>query len=156
MFRRKVKIEGEAIDMNKMLSILSAAAAAALMAGCATRSVSTAAVGPNAASVAVAGPNGQLEVFSDYSTRSEGSNPTWRQHSDYYIYTSDGRLLDYVANAPGYYSSLPRLVQLPAGKYIVKARAKGALWTTVPVVIKPHQITRVHLDGNWQAGAPEP
>lgn len=142
--------------MKKMIDILSAAAAAALMAGCATRSASGVAAGAKATSGAVAGANGQLEVFSDYSTRSEGSNPTWRQHSDYYIYRPDGRLLDYVANAPGYYSSLPRLVRLPAGKYIVKARGKGALWTRVPVVIKPQQITRVNLDGDWQAGAAEP
>ena len=138
--------------MKKILMIMGAATALVLT-GCATRPVSMAPVGPNPARVAAGAGDGQLEVFSALSGRSEGNNPTWRQHSDYYVFYSDGRRRKHVMNAPGYYSTLPRLVTLRPGDYIVKARAKGALWTTVPVIIKPDEITRVHLDGNWQPGS---
>jgi hypothetical protein len=138
--------------MKKILIILGATGAM-MLAGCATKQVSIAPVGPNPAGMAVAAGNGQLEVFSAISGRSEGNNPTWRQHSDYYVVDSHGRRMKHVMNAAGYYSTMPRLVALPAGEYIVKARAKGALWTTVPVVIKPDEITRVHLDGNWRPAA---
>jgi hypothetical protein len=36
----------------------------------------------------------------------------------------------------------------------VEARSTFALSTRVLVVIKPNEITRVHLDGNWQPDAP--
>jgi hypothetical protein len=42
------------------------------------------------------------------------------------------------------------------GKYIVRARAKGILRVEVPVLIKSVEITRVHLDGNWQPPAEAP
>jgi hypothetical protein len=143
--------------MKKMLIIMAATAALALS-GCATTRPRTlsgvAPVGPNPGNVALTAGNGQLEVFSALSGRTEGNNPTWLQHSDYNIYTTRGRRVKHVMNAAGYYSTLPRLVKLPAGEYIVKARAKGALWTTVSVVIKPGEITRVHLDGKWEPNAP--
>lgn len=139
--------------MKKMIIILGAAMALAVT-GCATRQVSTGPVGPNPAGVAGVTGNGQLEVFSALSGRTAGNDPSWRQHSDYFIFNSQGRRVKHVMNAPGYYSTLPRLVTLRAGDYTVKARAKGALWTSVPVVIKPDEITRVHLDGNWEPGAP--
>lgn len=139
--------------MKKMMIILGAAGALVLTGCAATRQVSVAPVGPNPVGVAAVAGNGQLEVFSALSGRTEGNNPTWRQHSDYYVVNSRGQRMKHVMNSAGYYSTLPRLVSLPAGNYVVKARAKGALWTTVPVVIKPDEITRVHLDGNWQPGA---
>jgi hypothetical protein len=139
--------------MKKIIIILGAVAGLGL-AGCATTQVSRAPVGPNPANVATAGGTGQLEVFSALSARSAGDDPTWRQHSDYFVLNSRGERVKHVMNAAGYYSTLPRLVTLPAGEYVVKARAKGALWMMAPVVIKPHEITRVHLDGQWQPGAP--
>ncbi|HTV63706.1 MAG TPA: hypothetical protein VMH30_14180 [Verrucomicrobiae bacterium] len=56
-------------------------------------------------------------------------------------------------NSTGYYSTTARVITLPAGEYVVKARAKDALWIKVPVIIKPDEITQVHLDGNWQPNA---
>ena len=137
--------------MKKMIIILGAAAS--MLAGCATNQVAVAPVGPNPATVAPATGDGQLEVYSALSGRVAGEDQTWQQHSDYYIYTARGRRL-HVSNAAGYYSTTPRLVTLPPGRYIVEARAKGTLQTRVPVVIKPGEITRVHLDGNWQPNAP--
>jgi hypothetical protein len=62
----------------------------------------------------------------------------------------------HVDNNTGYYSENPRLINLPSGKYIVEARAKDMLQAKVPVVIKPGEVTRVHLDGNWQPLAETP
>lgn len=138
--------------MKKILIIW--VAAALVLAGCATRQVSLAPVGPNPSGVAVGDGNGQLEVFSALSDRSEGNNPTWRQHSDYYVFNLHGSRVKDVMNASGYYSTAPRLVTLPPAEYIVRARAKGAFWMTVPVVIKSNEITRVHLDGSWQPDVP--
>lgn len=140
--------------MKKMVIILGAAAS--MLAGCATmQQVDVATpVGPNPATVAPATGDGQLEVYSALSGRVAGIDQTWWQHSDYNIYTAHGRRLQHVSNAAGYYSSMPRLVTLRPGKYVIEARAKGTLQTRVPVVIKPGEITRVHLDGNWQPNAP--
>lgn len=138
--------------MKRMLIILGAATL--VLAGCTSTQVAVAPVGPNPATRAPVLGDGQLEVYSAFSDRREGNDPTWRQHSSYYIYTAGGRRLQHVVNAPGYYSTMPRLVTLPPGEYIVNARAKDALWTKVPVVIKPNEITRVHLDGNWQPNVP--
>lgn len=139
--------------MKKMI-VMCGAAVAMLAGGCAATKVAVAPVGPNPAAVAGGTGTGQLEVFSALSGRSAGNDPTWWQHSDYFVYNSHSQRIKHVSNAPGYYSSLPRLVTLSAGDYIVKARAKGTIWTTVPVVIKPNEITRVHLDGKWQPAAP--
>ena len=152
MFGAKVKNKGKGWDMKKTIMILGAAAW--VLAGCSTAPVALSPVGPGPTGVQAAAGNGELEVFSALTGRREGNNPTWWQHSDYYVCNTRGRRLDQVMNAPGYYSTRPRLLTLPAGKYIVKARAKGALWATVPVIIKPGEITRVHLDGNWQPNAP--
>lgn len=113
-------------------------------------------VGPNPSEWQNPAATGQLEVFSALKWRSEGDNPPWRQHTDYYLYNQAGREVKHVNNTVGYYAQAPSVISLPAGNYTVKARAKGALWLKVPVMIKPGEITRVHLDGGWQplAGTP--
>lgn len=64
--------------------------------------------------------------------------------------------MEHIYNARGHYSESPRIVSLAAGEYIIKARAKGTLWAKVPAIIKSGEITRVHLDGNWQPSADMP
>lgn len=139
--------------MKKSILVLAAVGGVLLLTGCSSTPVAFAPVGPNPAVVGTSGGSGQLEVFSALSGRSEGNNPTWYQHSDYYICNDQGQRLDHVDNAVGYYARAPRIVTLPPGKYFVKAHAKGALWTTVPVVIASGEITKVHLDGQWQPPA---
>lgn len=136
-----------------MLILLGAAGAISLLSGCSSTPMALAPVGPNPAGFRAATASGQLEVFSALSARREGNNPTWYQHSDYYICNEQGKHLKHVDNSTGYYAQAPRMVTLPAGKYIVKARAKNAFWTIVPVVVEPGEITKVHLDGQWQPPA---
>jgi hypothetical protein len=143
------------MNMKKNILIMGAAVAI-LVTGCSTTPTAFAPVGPNPAAFQATGANGQLEVFSALSRRIEGDNPTWYQHSDYYVCDSRGRRLEHVDNNTGYYDQSPRLINLPPGKYLVKARAIDMVQAEVPVVIKPGEITRVHLDGNWRPLAETP
>jgi hypothetical protein len=136
--------------MKKNILIIMGAAMTILITGCSTAPVTLAPVGPNPAALQTTAADGQLQVFSALSGRVEGDNPTWYQHSDYYLCDADGRIMKHVDNAIGYYAQDPRLIALPPGKYMVKARAKGVMRAEVPVVIKSGEITRVHLDGKWQ------
>jgi hypothetical protein len=142
--------------MKKNILLILGAAVASLLTGCSSAPVALAPVGPNPAGIQTTTADGQLEVFSALSGRGEGNDPTWYQHSDYYICDRHGKRLKHVDNAPGYYAQSPRIVTLLPGKYMVMARAKGILWTKVPVVIKSGEITRVHLDGNWQPSSDTP
>jgi hypothetical protein len=142
--------------MKKSILIMMGAAVAILVTGCSTTPMAFAPVGPNPAGFQAITARGQLEVFSALSERTEGNNPNWYQHSDYYLYDSHGRRLEHVDNNTGHYDQSPRLLNLPPGRYIVEARAKDMLRAEVPVVIKPGEITRVHLDGNWQPPSDTP
>jgi hypothetical protein len=121
-----------------------------LVAGCSTTPVAVAPVGPNPVGITTGPGQGQLEVFSAVRGRVEGDNPTWYQHTGYYIYNRQGKRLKHVANTVGYYAQAPRVITLPAGQYLVKAQAKDYLWVEVPVIIDPGRTTRVHLDDAWQ------
>ena len=139
--------------MKTKIQVIFGATCAALLMGCASAPVALAPVGPNPAAGPGATANGQLEVFSALVGRTEGENPTWRQHTDYYVCDSRGRRLQHVENTIGYYAQAPRLVTLPAGRYVVEAWAKYGQRMNVPVVIKPGKTTKVHLDDKWQPPA---
>ncbi len=117
--------------------------------GCATP-VTVGLVGPNPAAVENPNRHGQLKVFSALTPRFEGTNPTWYQHTDYTVCNPQGGTIKRVNNTVGYYSSEPRIINLPPGNYLVKAEAKDYLSVTVPVVIDSGRITKVHLDGAWR------
>ena len=121
-----------------------------LLVGCSSTPVALAPVGPNPVGAGGMASKGGLQVFSGLVTRTEGDNPTWNQHTDYYIYSSQGKLMKHVDNTTGYYARAPRLIPLPAGSYIVKAQAVDNLWVDVPVVIERGRTTRIHLDDNWK------
>jgi hypothetical protein len=136
--------------MKANVLIIWGAAVVLLFAGCSTVPVAMAPVGPNPAQLPTASNSGQLEVFSALSGRMEGNNPTWYQHTDYYVCNSRGKELRRVDNSIGHYTQRPRIVTLPPGNYIIEARAKDVLSVEVPVLVKSGEITRVHLDGQWQ------
>jgi hypothetical protein len=139
--------------MKKIIFIVPGTVLMMLVAGCASTPVSMAPVGPNPAGLQTPMADGRLEVDSALRGHSEGDNPAWFQHTSYNIYNQDGVRLGRVNNTVGYYEQAPRLITLRAGEYIVEARAKGAGWARVPVVIEPGRTTRVHLDAAWQPPA---
>jgi len=128
-----------------------------LLSGCVSpprASVAIAPVGPNPAAPRSASAQGGLEVFSWLSIRTDDQNqgstdPIWYQHSNYYLCDPTGKALKHVFNAAGHYERDPRILGLPAGRYIVEAQSAPDYWIKVPVKIIGGAITRVHLDANW-------
>jgi len=135
----------------KSIRFILGAAVISLLTGCASTPVVLAPVGPNPMGYPGTGSKGQLLVYSAWQGHGEGNNPCYYQHSDYYIYQTSGKLVRHVENSVGHYAQSPRPEFLPAGKYIVQARAKGYgnIWVKVPVVIQDGQTTRLHLDTGW-------
>lgn len=121
---------------------------ALLLAGCASTPVALAPVGPGPyASKAAASPAGNLVVYSAMVGRTEGDNPTWFQHTDYYL--EGAQKSERVDNTVGHYAQRPRTMHLAPGEYTVKAQASDGQWVTVPVVVRPGETTIVSLDGSW-------
>lgn len=136
--------------MKRSILVILGAAAVSIFSGCSSAPVALGPVGPDPMGFQTGAGAGQLEVFSALSGHGEGNNPTWYRHTDYEICNRQGQRVEHVHNSLGHYSQRPVVVTLSAGEYIVKARAKGALRANVPVVIKPGELTSVHLDGAWQ------
>jgi hypothetical protein len=134
----------------KHICMIAAMGLTSLLFGCTSVQVAVAPVGPNPNREALRTSDGQLEVFSAITGRTEGDDPTWFQHTDYTIYNQQQQSVKHVFNALGHYSSAPRAITLPPGKYFVKARAKDYASVWVPVVIEPGRTTRVHLDDTWR------
>jgi hypothetical protein len=133
-----------------------------LLTACSTALVPLRPVGPNPLSVKSPNPNGELEVFSSVEQKSDDQNqgsdggPIWYQHTDYELYTADGKHLRHIDNVVGHYDETPEPVALPPGNYLVDAQAKGYFWVQVPVTIQSGRTTRVHLDNAWKpAGSQE-
>jgi hypothetical protein len=126
-----------------------------LLGGCASTPVVLAPVGPNPLSHSGVNSRGQLLVYSAWQGHGEGNNPCYYQHSNYYIYQPSGKLVRHVENIVGHYDQSPRTELLPAGKYVVQARAKGYgnVWIEVPVIIRGGQTTKIHLDNEWMVPA---
>ncbi len=123
---------------------------ALLMAGCHSLLILQAPVGPEPVSDGTKTATGQLLVFSAKEARGDGDDPTYYQHSDYFIYDSHGKRIKYVGNTTGHFDETPRVVQLPPGTYTVKARAECYNLVAVPVVIRSGRTTVLHLDKDWK------
>ena len=111
-----------------MKKMLLAVLLGSLVAGCASAPVALAPVGPNPAGSQGAGSDGQLEIYSALFSHAEGADPTWYRHTDYTIYTQDGKRLEHVFNSTGKYSQAPRLVALPRAN-ISWRRGRKECWT---------------------------
>jgi hypothetical protein len=140
----------------KVTNFLLGAGLVSLLIGCASAPVALAPVGPNPAGAGNGTSGGGLQVFSSLAARSEGDNPAWYQHTGYCIYDLQGKLVRRVNNTIGYYAEAPRRVALPAGNYLVKARAGDYPRVDVPVTIVPGRTTKIHLDDSWKPPAATP
>ena len=124
-----------------------------LLVGCTTNTTVRAPVGPNPTESVSDQPTGRLEVFSALEKCRDGNDfdpdPAWHQHTDYTVYTGQGKRVRHVFNTVGHYEEAPRVIRLPPGEYFVKARAQGYLLVTVPVIIQAGRTTRLHLDAAW-------
>jgi hypothetical protein len=126
-----------------------------LLASCASQPITLAPVGPQpvpgARASATAG-QGQLQVFTQTEEYEADHDVPYFPHRDYQLYTADGKRLKRIWNHQDHEDESPAEVTLPAGHYLVKAPAASYGRVTVPVVIKPNQLTRVILQPGWQPG----
>jgi hypothetical protein len=126
--------------------------AGALLSGCATGKTGMVldTVGPVPEQpAAISSTNGTLVVYSAFKRNADFNNPDpyrW-EHSDFSLFTPDGKLLRRVHNisATGLRDVVP--VELPPGKYNVRARANGYGYLTIPVMVVARQSTVLHLEG---------
>jgi hypothetical protein len=120
--------------------------------GCALQPIALAPVGPGPfAAEAYSNGQGDLEVYTETQEYYE-DDLSFFPHTDYEIYTTDGRHLRHVWNHQNHEDEHPAVVTLAPGKYVVKAWAVSCGLVTVPVVIKPDEITRVTLQPGWNPG----
>lgn len=151
----------------KKLNFLLPLGVAAFLLGCASASkpIVLAPVGPSYIPFAGAplapptAPTGSLQVYSaQVKSGLNAFNEVYFQghpgvyelaHTDYTIYSADGRVYRHVRNADGVNDPTPALVDLPPGTYTIRAQAMDGGLVRVPVVIEPGQVTTVQLQGTW-------
>jgi hypothetical protein len=142
-----------------------------LLVGCATapKTAFIPPVGPAPRAASTGLKNGLLQVYSarqpsDISLPKEifcwnddfGRNDFLYEpaHTDYSIYSSDGKLIEHVRNARNYEDSHPAVLTLPSGLYTVKAQAEeeggGTINLAVPVEVEAGKRTGVHVSGEWK------
>jgi len=95
---------------------------------------------------------GYLKVYSATEDHDDG-NTHYFPHTGYTIYSEDGKtVVKKVANAISIHDEDPSLVQLPAGKYVVLAKAENRGMTRIAVIIDPGRLTEVNLeyDGKYR------
>jgi hypothetical protein len=138
--------------MKRIVVMLSLAGLAALLASCASQPLALAPVGPGPlARPASSPPKGDLQVFTETEEYYE-DEMCWFPHTDYQIYTEDGKRLKRVWNHHDNEDEFPATVALPPGKYVVKASAEFYGTVSVPVIIKPNETTTVILQPGWKPG----
>jgi hypothetical protein len=144
-------LRGEEIDYMKMLRVTTIAAWIAFVWGCASPGPSLVLdpVGPPPFASSGAGSTGTLMVYSAFEQGADFNSPYYRQqYTDYKILSTDGKLLQAVHNDTGTILEAPKRIQLPVGTYRILAQANGYRRVMVPVVIRPQQLTTVHLEGS--------
>ena len=123
-----------------------------LLASCALQPIALAPVGPGPfAAEAYSSGKGDLEVYTR-TAEYYVDDMSYFPHTDYEIFTTDGKHLRHVWNHRNHEDEYPAVVTLPAGEYVVKAWADSYGLVTVPVVIKPNETTRVILQPGWKPG----
>jgi hypothetical protein len=124
----------------------------ALLSGCVSQvpELVLAPIGPPPGQPAVAAATGWLQVFSafDPTPPPSTSSPYRRWYTDYKIVAPDGHLVQTVHNDTGLLLEGPLKVPLLPGNYVVLARANGYGPVTAPVLIRPGQLTTIHLEGD--------
>src|SRR5438477_13105795 len=113
-------------------------------------------VGPPPFETGTGSPEGRLAVYSTLDTGLSSDPDATAHHSDYRIYSADGKQLKYVHNWVGTFIEDPAVVSHAPGRYNVVARAAASGTVTVPIVIEAGKTTSVHLDGSKPADGRKP
>ena len=122
-----------------------------VLAGCASQSqvAVNQPVGPSRPHLSRHKGEGALVVYSapEVTDQAETYFPT---HSSYAIYSLEGSLIKKVDNRTGSFDQSPVAIELPAGEYEVRARARNVGHVQVKVVIEENRTTVVHLDARMR------
>ena len=110
-------------------------------------------VGPPPLALASRAPTPILQVFSLAEEHEIGHDTIYRPHTDYLVYSLEGRLVKRVRNAVGIMDETPAIVALRPGSYRVLAQVEGYGRMLIGVVIRPQQTTILHLQRGWQPPA---
>ena len=99
-------------------------------------------------------PKGYLKVYTATDDHDDGG-VHYFSHTSYTIYSEDGRtVVKKVANAISIHDEDPSLVQLPAGRYVVLAKAENSGMVRIAVIMTSGQLTKVDLQYDWKHRAP--
>lgn len=131
-----------------------------LLASCASQPLTLQTVGPSPFSQSVAFASdspgaGELQVFTETEEYND-DDLAYFPHTDYQIYSEDGKRLRRVWNHLNHEDEDPASVTLKPGQYRVKAWAEFYGLVTVPVVVKANRKTMVVLQPGWKPGAKIP
>jgi len=124
-----------------------------LLAACASQPVALAPVGPRPVAWQRLLPSqgeGRLQVFTATEEYGGSKDVPFFPHRDYQLYASDGQHLRRVWNSLSHEDETPAIVDLPAGKYVIRADAEFCGRVDIPIVIRPGQLTRVVLQPGWE------
>ncbi len=128
---------------------------APLLIACTSQPIALAPVGPHPtpwSHIQPAVGRGELQVFTETDEYEFDHDVPYFPHRDYQIYTQDGQRLRRVWNSQDHEDEMPAIVNLPAGRYMIKADAEFYGTVSVPVVIRPNQLTKVILQPGWNPG----
>lgn len=139
--------------MKNHLQLLSGTILAGLLAGCASKPVAIAPVGPEHVTHVAHVGAGRLRVFTATETHAIGDNTYYYPHTAYHIYDTSGRSVKWVQNHIGSMDETPELVSLPEGRYTVVAQSESYGRVTVPIVIADGHTTVLYLDRSWKESA---
>ena len=89
---------------------------------------------------------GTLKVFTATEQRPDGDDTFRYPHTDYEIYTANGKRFEKVDNGMTQLEETPTEVTLPKGRYIVEAQSETEGFVRVPVIIQTGRTTVVNLE----------
>jgi len=140
--------------MNKRLVMWLTIGIVPVLVSCAGSGRALGPVGPQPVQVDTLAPAGFLKVYTATEDHAEGGMQYY-PHTGYTVYAEDGKtVVTNVANASSVHDEDASLVQLPAGKYVVEAKADQYGTVRVGVVIEKGQLTAVNLRYDWNHPSP--
>ena len=103
-------------------------------------------IGPEPGSRPTLATAGFLKVYTDVECYPYDEDQYYYAHTDYGIYTPDGKRVKSVQNAESFHSLPPKQVALPPGQYTVVGWSDAYQRVKVPVVIQAGCLTTVNLE----------
>ncbi len=111
-------------------------------------------VGPQPSIADDLAPKGYLKVYTATEDHDDG-HVHYFPHTSYTIYSEDGKtVVKKVANAISIHDEDPSLVQVPAAKYVVLAKAENCGMVRIAFIITPGQLTKIDLQYDWKHRTP--